>query len=74
MRKGSREESRAFHTYMVRKMGLEPTRPLDHQILNLARLPVPPLSHIRSCIDAENLPLGSAIGKNPCKKQKARAP
>ena len=28
----------------VRKGGLEPPSPLGHQILNLARLPVPPLS------------------------------
>ncbi len=31
---------------LVRKRGLEPLRPFDHQILNLARLPIPPLSHI----------------------------
>ena len=30
---------------MVRKGGLEPPRPFGHQILNLARLPIPPLSH-----------------------------
>lgn len=30
---------------MVRKGGLEPPRPCDHKILNLARLPIPPLSH-----------------------------
>src|SRR5258706_14589339 len=29
---------------MVRKGGLEPPRPCDHKILNLARLPIPPLS------------------------------
>ena len=29
---------------MVRKGGLEPPRPLGHQILSLARLPIPPLS------------------------------
>ena len=32
------------NSYLVRKEGLEPTRPFGHQILNLARLPVPPLS------------------------------
>ena len=30
---------------LVRKGGLEPPRPCDHKILNLARLPIPPLSH-----------------------------
>ena len=31
---------------MVRKGGLEPPSPFGHQILNLARLPVPPLSPV----------------------------
>ena len=31
---------------LVRKGGLEPPRVLPHQILNLARLPIPPLSHL----------------------------
>ena len=31
---------------MVRKVGLEPTRPFGHRILNPMRLPVPPLAHI----------------------------
>jgi hypothetical protein len=31
--------------YLVRKGGLEPPRPCGHEILSLARLPVPPLSH-----------------------------
>jgi|WetSurMetagenome_2_1015567.scaffolds.fasta_scaffold00053_5 hypothetical protein len=30
---------------MVPKAGLEPARPCDHQTLNLARLPIPPLRH-----------------------------
>ena len=32
----------------VRKEGLEPTHPFGYQILSLARLPVPPLSRLRS--------------------------
>ena len=28
---------------LVSKVGLEPTRPCGHQLLRLARLPVPPL-------------------------------
>ena len=31
---------------LMRKVGLEPTRPFGHQILSLARLPIPPLSQI----------------------------
>ena len=31
---------------MVGEEGLEPSRPYDHKILSLARLPVPPLAHI----------------------------
>ena len=31
---------------MVRKVGLEPTRPFGHRILSPMRLPVPPLAHI----------------------------
>ena len=30
---------------MVRKGGLEPPQPCGHKNLNLARLPIPPLSH-----------------------------
>ena len=30
---------------MVPEVGLEPTRPFGHQILSLARLPIPPLRH-----------------------------
>ena len=30
----------------MRKMGLEPTRPCEHKILSLARLPVPTLPHL----------------------------
>lgn len=30
---------------MVRVVGLEPTRPCGHQILSLARLPIPPHPH-----------------------------
>jgi hypothetical protein len=30
----------------VRETGLEPARPFDHKNLNLARLPVPPFSHV----------------------------
>ena len=30
---------------LVRKGGIEPPRPCGHKILNLARLPIPPLSH-----------------------------
>jgi hypothetical protein len=29
---------------LVRKGGLEPPRPCGHKVLNLARLPIPPLS------------------------------
>ena len=39
---------------MVRKGGLEPPRPFGHQILSLARLPIPPLSHPRSIITLEH--------------------
>ena len=31
---------------MVRERGLEPPRAHAHQILNLARLPIPPLPHV----------------------------
>ena len=30
---------------MVRKVGLEPTRPCGHKLLRLTRLPIPPLPH-----------------------------
>src|SRR5579863_213094 len=30
---------------LVRKKGLEPLRPFGHQLLRLARLPIPPLPH-----------------------------
>ena len=33
---------------LLRKMGLEPTRPNGHKILSLARLPVPTLPHIHN--------------------------
>src|SRR4030095_13123206 len=33
---------------MVRKEGLEPTRPFGHRLLRPARLPVPPLSRART--------------------------
>jgi hypothetical protein len=29
----------------LRKKGLEPLRPFGHQLLRLARLPIPPLPH-----------------------------
>jgi hypothetical protein len=35
---------------MVRKKGLEPLRPFGHQLLRLARLPIPPLPHRKSII------------------------
>ena len=41
---GSRTPSN-FEVSMVRKGGLEPPHPEGHKILNLARLPIPPLSH-----------------------------
>ena len=34
---------------LVRKTGIEPVRCLHHRLLRPARLPVPPLSHIRPC-------------------------
>ena len=33
----------------MREGGLEPPRPFGHQILNLARLPIPPLSPVLLC-------------------------
>ena len=32
--------------YLVGKVGLEPTHPFGYKILNLARLPIPPLALI----------------------------
>ena len=32
--------------FLLREMGLEPTRPCSHKNLNLARLPIPTLPHI----------------------------
>src|SRR5215475_10286548 len=34
-----------YSNQLVRKGGLEPPSPFGHQILSLARLPIPPLSH-----------------------------
>ena len=43
---------------MVRKGGLEPPRPCGHKILNLARLPIPPLSRTVVRLWAPNAPGG----------------
>ena len=37
---------------MVLRAGLEPARPIGHQVLNLARLPIPP----RELGGGDNLP------------------
>ena len=42
---GSAESARREDERLVRKGGLEPPRSCDHKVLNLARLPIPPLSH-----------------------------
>ena len=39
-----RAEMRGVMHGVVRKEGLEPSRPNGHEVLNLARLPIPPLS------------------------------
>ena len=36
---------RSWSEMLVRKKGLEPLRPFGHQLLRLARLPIPPLPH-----------------------------
>ena len=42
---GSLELSGFPFYYLMRKMGLEPTRYCYHKILSLARLPIPTLPH-----------------------------
>ena len=46
---------------MVPEVGLEPTRPGGHQILSLARLPVPPLRHFLVTRPAGLLPHGPVL-------------
>ena len=59
------------NSYLVRKEGLEPTRPFGHQILNLARLPVPPLSHVTT----QKLQCSPTLGKkhrlNHCRQSRS---
>ena len=43
--KKSLDNSRLFLKNLMRKMGLEPTRPNGHKILSLACLPIPALPH-----------------------------
>ena len=47
MRQQKSPRCRGLGISLVRKGGLEPPRATAHKILNLARLPVPPLSHAR---------------------------
>ena len=46
---------------MVRKGGLEPPRPNGHEVLNLARLPIPPLSQAKTLYPLPNWGVPSAL-------------
>src|ERR1700723_3885547 len=69
------EGSQVIFQYPMRKKGLEPLRPFGHQLLRLARLPIPPLPRrlARTIIQGEsdpennqiNAPLSDAINWIP---------
>ena len=48
MREGAGRPGVAGKREMVRKEGLEPSRPYGHKLLRLTRLPIPPLPHSES--------------------------
>src|SRR3989344_1797697 len=41
---------KSFSSFKVPEVGIEPTRPYGHKILSLARIPVPPLGHLKKYI------------------------
>src|SRR3954471_16091250 len=49
---------------LVRKKGLEPSRPCGHKLLRLARLPIPPLPHEEGTTTSWNLQLYTKAAVN----------
>jgi hypothetical protein len=54
---------------VVPERGLEPPLPCENQVLNLARLPVPPFGH---CFDSTLFALLSATNASPCRNSSHR--